>query len=155
MCVSVWCSGLCSRFPMETLRVRSPPSAVTHVFLLLLYLWVATNSQMCMSEYECVVGGKKKYIKKWNCRWPKTATGSCVVQDQAPQQWWSFRSALQPDWWCNSGTSNMRLRIMTIIVYNDGSPKVQRCVYVYVCAYMCGFVVLEYFPPSRMPYLLK
>ena len=56
-CVCVWCSGLCSQFPIETLRVRSPPSAVTHVFLLLLYLWVVTNSQMCMSEYECVVGG--------------------------------------------------------------------------------------------------
>ena len=53
MCVgvAVWCSGLCSRFPIETLRVRSPPSTVSHVFLLLLYLRVVTNSQMCMSEY--------------------------------------------------------------------------------------------------------
>ena len=38
--------------------------------------------------------------------WTKTATGSCVVQDQAPQQWWSIRSALQPDWWCNSSTKH-------------------------------------------------
>ena len=37
-----------------------------------------------MSEYECVVGGggEEKVYKKLNCRWPKTATGSCVVQDQ-------------------------------------------------------------------------
>ena len=61
VCVPVWCSGLCSRFPIETLRVRSPPSAVTHVFLLFLYLWVVTNSQMCMSEYECVVVYKNIY----------------------------------------------------------------------------------------------
>ena len=51
VCVSVWCSGLCSRFPIETLRVRSPPSTVSHVFLLLLYLRVVTNSQMCKSVY--------------------------------------------------------------------------------------------------------
>ena len=82
VCVSVWCSGLYSRFPIETLRARSLPGAVTHIFLL---LWVVTNSQMCMSEYECIVG-KRKHITKWNCRWSKTATGSCVVQDQAPQQ---------------------------------------------------------------------
>ena len=51
VCVAVWCSGLCCRFPVETLRVRSPPSTVSHVFLLLLYLWVVTNSQMSISEY--------------------------------------------------------------------------------------------------------
>ena len=54
MCVCVcicMCSGLCSRYPIETLRVRSPPSTVSHVFLLLLYLRVVTNSQMSMSEY--------------------------------------------------------------------------------------------------------
>ena len=61
VCVSVWCSGLCSRFPIETLRVRSPPSTVSHIFLLLLYLWVVTNSQMCMSEY---MWWKKKGKKK-------------------------------------------------------------------------------------------
>ena len=60
-CVAVWCSGLCSRFPVETLRVRSPPSTVSHVFLLLLYLRVVTNSQMCMSEY---VWWKKEKEKK-------------------------------------------------------------------------------------------
>ena len=64
VCVAVWCSGLCSRFPVETLRVRTPPSTVSHVFLLLLYLWVVTNSQMCMSEY--VWWGKKKKKKKKN-----------------------------------------------------------------------------------------
>ena len=35
--------------PIKTLRVRSPPSTVSHVLLAI--LWVATNSQMCMSEY--------------------------------------------------------------------------------------------------------
>ena len=60
-CVAVWCSGLCSRFPIETLRVRSPPSTVSHLFLLLLYLWVVTNSQMCMSEY--MWWGKKRRKK--------------------------------------------------------------------------------------------
>ena len=64
VCVAVWCSGLCSRFPIETLRVRSPPSTVSHVFLLLLYLWVVTNSQMCMSEYMWWEKKKKKKKKK-------------------------------------------------------------------------------------------
>ena len=67
------------------------------------------NSQMCMSEYECVMG--KKVYEKWNCCWPKIATGSCVVQDQAPQQCWSIWSALHPDRWCNYGTSNVRMCI--------------------------------------------
>ena len=60
VCVcTVWCSGLCSRFPIEISWVRSPPSTVSHVFLLLLYLRVVTNSQMCsMSEY--MWWGKKK-----------------------------------------------------------------------------------------------
>ena len=35
----------------KSLRVRSPPSTVSHVFLLLLYLRVVTDSQMCMSEW--------------------------------------------------------------------------------------------------------
>ena len=64
VCVCVWCSGLCSRFPIETLRVRSPPSMVSHVFLLLLYLRVVTNSQMCMSEYMWWEKKKKRKKKK-------------------------------------------------------------------------------------------
>ena len=35
-------------------------STVSHVFLLLLYLWVVTNSQMCMSEYAWWTKKKKK-----------------------------------------------------------------------------------------------
>ena len=31
----------------------------------------------------------------------------CMCEHQAPQQWWSIRSALQPDWWWNSGKSTM------------------------------------------------
>ena len=49
---------------------------VTDIFLLLLYLLVVTNSQMCMSDR----------IRR-NCHWTKTATVSRVVQNQAPQPW--------------------------------------------------------------------
>ena len=49
---------------------------------------------------------KKKKKKKELSLAKKTATGSCVVQDQALQQWWSIRSALQRDWWCNSSTKH-------------------------------------------------
>ena len=73
----------------------------------------------------------KKNKKRKKGRWPKTATGSCVVQNQAPQQWWSIRSALQPDRWCNSGTSTMLAHSRAIIAYGDGRSKVQgvcRCV---------------------------
>ena len=55
----------------------------------------------------------------------KTATGSCVVQDQAPQQWWLIRSALQPDRRCNSGTSTMLAHSQAIIADGDGRSKVQ------------------------------
>ena len=73
-------------------------------------------------------GGKR------NCRWPKTATGSCVVQDQAPQQWLSVRSALQPGRWCNSGTSTMLAHSRAIIAYGDGCSKFQDvCVRACVC----------------------
>ena len=50
-CVSVWYSGLFSRISIETLQVRSALSTVSHVFLLLLYLRVVTDSQMCMPEH--------------------------------------------------------------------------------------------------------
>ena len=52
MCVCVYmCVCVCVCVCVKTLQVRSPPSTVSHVFLLLLYLRVVTNSQMCMSEY--------------------------------------------------------------------------------------------------------
>ena len=35
-----------------------PPGMVIHSFLLLLFLWMVTNSQMCMSEF--VIREKKK-----------------------------------------------------------------------------------------------
>ena len=57
--------------------------------------WLPTAKCVCLSMR--VLSEKKYNYKKMNCRWPETATGSCVVQDQAPQQWWSIRSALQPD----------------------------------------------------------
>ena len=114
-----------------------------------------TNSQMCLFEYDGLVG------KKLNFRWPKTATGSCVVQDQAPQQCWSIRSALQPDWWCNSGTSTMLAHCRAIIVYDDGCSKFQRvcvcvCVYVCECGYECVCIIycgegnaVQYTPEQR------
>ena len=53
------------------------------------------------------------------------------MQDQASQQWWSIRSALQPDRWYNSGTSTSR----AIIAYDDGRSKVmvRACVRMCVC----------------------
>ena len=88
---------------------------------------------VCLSMH----GGQKKEKKrkKRNCRWPKTATGSCVVQDQAPQQWWSIRSALQPDRWCNSGTSTMLAHSRAIIAY--GVPRSKICVCMCMSVYMC------------------
>ena len=67
--------------------------------------------RVCMCRCICVCVCVCVCKRKWNCRWPKPATGGCVVQDQTPQQWWSIRSALQPDRLCNSGKSNMRMRI--------------------------------------------
>ena len=55
------CVRLCVHLCVKTLRVRSPPSTISHVFLLLLYLRVVTNSQMCMSEY--MWWGEKKEKK--------------------------------------------------------------------------------------------
>ena len=52
---------------------------------------------VCVCACTCVWVGVKKVYKKLNYHWPTTATESCVVQHQAPQQWWSIRSALQPD----------------------------------------------------------
>ena len=64
VCVYVWCSGLCSRFPIETLRVRSPPSTATFVFLLLLCLrWLPTAKCVCLSM--SVLWKKSIIIKKW------------------------------------------------------------------------------------------
>ena len=61
------------------------------------------------------------------------------MQDQAPQQWWSIRSDLQPDRWCNSGTSTMLAHSRAIIAYGDGRSKVQGvCVCVCVCVCMCA-----------------
>ena len=66
----LWCSGMCSRFPIQRLRVQFPTIMVAHVFLFFLILlallsfsWVVTNSQ-CMSEYMvwCVCAEKEK---KW------------------------------------------------------------------------------------------
>ena len=82
VCVVVWCSCLCSPLSIENWgRGQSPPRTVSHVFLLLLYLWVVTSSQMCMSEY---MWWKKKK-KKRNCHSLKTATVNRVVYDQVPQ----------------------------------------------------------------------
>ena len=71
--VRVWYSGLCNRFPIETLRVRSPLSTVLHIFPLLLYLWMDINSKICMSVYawwkneedEIVAGQKQALEAVW------------------------------------------------------------------------------------------
>ena len=62
VCVyTIWCSGLCSRFPIDRLWVQFPRIMVAHVFLLFLILlallsfsWVVTNNQ-CMPECMYVV----------------------------------------------------------------------------------------------------
>ena len=131
-CVAVWCSGLCSRFPVETLRVRSPPSTVSHVFLLLLYLRVVTNSQMCMSEYvwwkkkkKGIVAGEKQPLK---AVWCKTRL---------------FNSGGQFDQTCNliSGAilarSTMLAHSPAIIAYGDGRPRSKVCVFVCLCMCLC------------------
>ena len=64
----------------------------------------------------------KRGGKKWNKDFvagQKEATESCLVQDQAPQQSWSIRSALQPDRWCNSGPSTMLAYSRAIIAYGN------------------------------------
>ena len=94
----------------------------TRLSYLSLSLGGCQQPKMCMSEYAWWTKKKKKK-KKTNCRWLKTATGSCVVQDQALQQWWSIRSALQPDRWCNSGMSTMLAHSRLIVAYGDGRPK--------------------------------
>ena len=89
---------------------------------------------MCLCEYPW---WKNKKIR--NCRLPKTATGSCVVQDQAPQQWWSIRSVLQNDRWCNSGTSTMLAHCRAILAFQG--PRcacVRACVRVCVCVCVCA-----------------
>ena len=88
--------------------------------------WLPT-AKMCMSEYAWWPKKKKKKKKKGIVTGQKTATGSCVVQDQAIQQWWSIRSALQPDRWCNSGTSTMLAHSRAIIAYGDGCPRSKVC----------------------------
>ena len=39
----------------------------------------------------------------------------------------SIQSALQPDWWCNSGTSTMLAHNRAIIAYGDGRPRSKVC----------------------------
>ena len=54
---------------------------------------------MCVCVCVCVKKKKKKKKKELSLAKNSHCTGSCVVQDQALQQWWSIRSALQPDRW--------------------------------------------------------
>ena len=45
--------------------------------------WFHSRMWLCMSEYECVLWKTKKRRRKKDCHWPKTATVSRMVQDQA------------------------------------------------------------------------
>ena len=125
VCVAVWCSGLCSRFPVETLRVRSPPITVSHVFLLLLYLWVVTNSQMCMSKY---VWWTKKNEKKGIVAGQKQPLGAVWCKTRL------FNSDGQCDQLCNLiggailARSTMLAHSRAIIAYGDGRPRSKVCV---------------------------
>ena len=56
-----WCSGFCSQILFKKLCVRSPPSAVTHVFIPLLYRWVFTKNPKCVCAlWENLLEKKKK-----------------------------------------------------------------------------------------------
>ena len=57
----------------------------------ILNLLVSCSLFACICVYVCV----KKEMELSRAK--KAATGSFAVQDQAPQQCWSIRSALQPD----------------------------------------------------------
>ena len=64
VCVCPYCAVVSAvDFPIDTLWVRSSLNTVTHIFLLLLYLWVVTNSQLCMSE--CVVWKNKQQWRSY------------------------------------------------------------------------------------------
>ena len=137
VCVRVWLYGaMVCAVDFQSKHCGFEPRRVrfhTSFFSFSISRWLPI-AKMCISEYAWWT--KKK--KKRNCHWPKTATGSCVVQDQALQQWWSIRSALQHYRWCNSGTSTMLVHSRAIIAYGDGRPrsKVQgvcACVCVHVC----------------------
>ena len=93
-----------------------PPSTVSDVFLLLLYLWVVTNSQMCLR------GGKKRKKKK----------GGIVAGQKQPlgAVWCKTRlfnsgGQFDPDRWCNSSTSTMLAHSRAIIAYDNGRSKIR------------------------------
>ena len=125
----VWLSGavLCA-IDFQSKHCGFDPRRVqlhTPVFSVSISEWLPTAKCVCLSMRTLWV---KNVYRKWNCRWPKTATGSCVVQDQAPQQWWSVRSALQPDRLYDY--HRLRQRV-------SKGPKVCVCVYVCVCMHVC------------------
>ena len=122
-------------------------TACLGVFLSSPTLSLVTNSKMCVcvSEYECVLWENSKKCRNVKMELSPakklTATGSCMVQDQARQQWWSIQSALQPDRWCNSGTSNMCKHIWlspstTVGLRRSKGVCVRVRVYVRACVYV-------------------
>ena len=79
----------------------------------------------------------------------KIATVRCVMQDHAPR-WWSIRSTLQAERWCNSGTSICHRIVLSLDLPSGGQWSViclcmracmhacvRACVCVCVCVYVC------------------
>ena len=93
-----------------------PPSTVSDVFLLLLYLWVVTNSQMCMFEFA------------W---WEKKENkGELSLAKNSHWEWCKARlfnsgGQFDPDRWCNSSTSTMLAHSRAIIAYDNGRSKIR------------------------------
>ena len=54
---------------VQSISNRNIAGSIPAEFLLHLYLWVVTNSEMCMSEYECLVGEKKELPLAKNSHW--------------------------------------------------------------------------------------
>ena len=113
----IWCSGMCSQFPIERLRVQFPTIMVAYVILLFLILqallsfsWVVTNSQ-CMPEYVVwrvcknkKMNGKMKKMKNRDSLARKATSISCVVDTRLKLMAVSS-SALQAVELCNPSTS--------------------------------------------------
>ena len=91
----------------------------------------------------------------------KIATVRCVMQDHAPR-WWSIRSTLQAERWCNSGTSICHRIVLSLDLPSGGQWSViclcmracmhacvRACVRACVCVCVCAWLHRCAEAPSR------